>query len=319
MMKRWIFAFLAALALLPVHAQTGKAWRVAVLGIEPWVAIDGLRDGLGELGYIEGRNLTIEYRWAEGKQERLSEHVAELVRRKADVIVTVGTPAVLAAKKGAPATPVVMGLAGDPVGAGIVTSLSRPGGNVTGVSVLASELEPKRLELLKRLLPNLTKVGVLGNAKNPYSHGALKQAQRGAQALGLTLEPALVAGPAELDAAFESLVRARCEAVLVVADQMLLSHRQRIADLATRHRLPSGFTYREHVEAGGLFAYSTNYRESFRRSASYVDKVLKGAAPGTLPIEQVDRFELVLNTRTAKALNMNVPQALLLQVDQVIQ
>lgn len=299
--------------------QARKVWRIGVLANEPWRPIDGLRDGLRQLGYTEGQGLSFEYRWFRGQAAQLPALAADLVRLNPDVIVTVATPATLAAKQATVTIPIVMGLIGDPVGAGIVSSIARPGGNVTGVSVLAAELEPKRLELLKELLPNLSRVGVLGNATNPYSAIAMKHAQRGAPSLGLTLEFVAVRGVHDLDEAFSSLTRQRPEAILVIADQLLLTQRARIADYMIRSRLPSAYTYREHVEAGGLFSYSTNYYESFRRASTFVDKILKGAKPGDLPIEQTDRFELVINFKSAKALGLTVPPSMLLRVDQVIE
>ncbi len=299
--------------------QARKVWRIGVLANEPWRPIEGLRDGLRQLGYIEGQTLSFEYRWFRGEAAQLPALAADLVRLNPDVIVTVATPATLAAKQATATIPIVMGLIGDPVGAGIVTSIPRPGGNVTGVSVLAAELEPKRLELLKELLPALSRVGVLGNATNPYGAIAMKHAQGGAPSLGLTLELVAVRGASDLDEAFSSLTRHRPGAILVVADQLLLAQRTRIADYMTRSRLPSAYTYREHVEAGGLFSYSTNYYEAFRRAATLVDKILKGAKPRDLPIEQADRFELVINVKTAKSLGLTIPPSVLLRADQVIE
>jgi ABC-type uncharacterized transport system substrate-binding protein len=307
---------------VPLTAQAQRAarpYRVGILANEPWRPIEGLRDGLRQLGYIEGQTINYEYRWFRGQAPQLPALAADLVRLNPDVIVTVATPATLAAKQATMTIPIVMGLIGDPVGAGLVSSIARPGGNITGVSVLAAELEPKRLELLKELLPNLSRVSVLGSATNPYSALAMKHAHPGARSLGLTLELVSVRGAGDLDEAFSSLTRSRPEAMLVIADQLLLSQRARIADFGTRSRLPSAHTYREHVEAGGLLSYSTNYYDSFRRASTFVDKILKGAKPGDLPIEQADRFELVINAKTAKTLGVTIPPSLLLRADEVIQ
>jgi putative ABC transport system substrate-binding protein len=212
-----------------------------------------------------------------------------------------------------------MGLIGDPVGAGIVTNIARPGGNVTGVSVLAAELEPKRLEVLKELVPGLSRVTILRNASNPYGVIATRHAEGRAERLGLKLETISVRGADDLEEALSNLTRQRPQAVLVPADQLLLAQRTRIAEYMARNRLPSAYTYREHVEAGGLVSYSTNYDESFRRSAVYVDRIVKGARPGDLPIEQVDRFDLVINLKTATALGLTIPPSLLAQADRVIE
>lgn len=310
----------AALALLTVPgAAAAQVKRVGVLGNEPWGPIEGLRDGLRQLGYVEGKTVLIDYRWSLGRPDMLATLAAELVNSRPDVIVTIGTPAVLAAKKATTTIPIVMGLIGDPVGAGIVTSIARPGGNITGVSVLAAELEPKRLEMLKELVPNLSRVSILTNATNPYGALAIKHAERGAQELRLKLHVVPVSSAADLDKALENLARDKPQAVLVPADQFLLTQRVRIAEHMARHHIPSAYTYREHVEAGGLFSYSTNYHESFRRSAAYVDKILKGVKAGDLPIEQVDRFDLVFNASAAKALGLAIPPTLLPRVNQVIQ
>jgi putative ABC transport system substrate-binding protein len=298
--------------------QPARVPRIGVLASEPWAPIDGLRDGLRRLGHVDGRTISMDYRWSRGRSEQFAVLAAELVNARVDVIVTVGTPAVLAAKRATATLPIVMGLIGDPVAAGVVTSIAKPGGNVTGVSVLAAELEPKRLEVLKELVPGLSRVAVLENASNPYGAIAIKHAGRGAESLGIKLDVISVRGAADLDEALSSLSRQRPQAVLVPADQLLLTQRTRIAEHLTRHRLPSAYTYSEHVEAGGLLSYSTNYYESFRRSALYVDKILKGTKPGDLSIEQVDRFHLVINVRTARALGLTIPPSLRLRADQLL-
>jgi ABC-type uncharacterized transport system substrate-binding protein len=296
-----------------------KVWRIGVLANEPWSAIDGLRDGLRQAGYVDGQTIRLEYRWFQGRPERLPTLAADLVRMNVDVIVTVASPATLAAKHTTTIIPIVMNAVGDPVGARIVPSLAHPDGNVTGVSFLAAELEPKRLELLKESMPNRSRVGVLWNPTNPYNVIATKNAQRAAPALGLSLELVPVRSADDLDRAFATLARFHPEATLVIADQVLLSQRQRIAEYMTRNRLPIVSSYREHVDAGGLLSYATNSYESFRLVATFVDKILKGAKPADLPVEQPTKFELVVNMKTAKALGLTIPPSLLLRADHVIE
>jgi len=311
-----------ALLVAPLAADGqpgGKIWRIGVLANEPWAPMDGLREGLRQLGYTEGKTHSLEYRWYQGQAERLPALAADLVNLQVDVIVTVATPATLAAKQATTMIPIVMANVGDPIDTGIVASLARPGGNVTGLSVLTAELEPKRLELLKEVLPNLSRVGVLWNPTNPFEAIAVQHAQRAAQTLGLSLHLVPVRAAHDLDRAFSSITRLRPEAMLVIADQLLLSQRTRIADHMARSRLPTAFTHRAHVEVGGLLSYSANYYESFRRAATFVDKILKGAKPADLPVEQPTRFELVINMKTAKALGLTIPPSVLMRADEVIQ
>ena len=299
-----------------VRAQQ-RVPRVGVLGSEPWKPIEGLRQGLASLGYSEG-SVAFEYRWFQGQSSRLPDLIAELLGVGCNVIVTVGTPAALAAKRATTVVPIVMGLIGDPVSAGLVSSIARPDGNITGVSVLAAELEPKRLQLLKEVVPALSRVWVLGNSENPYSKIAYGHAERGAQSLGIRLNNLLAKDASEFES---SLARAdgRSEAVLIIADQLFLAQRVKIADLLTRARVASISTYREHVEAGGLMSYSTNYLESFRLASTYVDRLLKGARPGDLPIQQVTKFELIINRKAASAIGIAVPAAMLSIADEVIE
>ena len=310
-------AFAAALA---AHAQQAvKVWRLGVLANEPWPPIEGLQQGLRELGYIDGQNLRFEYRWAEGRSERFRALATDLVSLKVDAIVTWGTPATVAARQATTTIPIVMGAIGDPIGAGVVSSLARPGGNVTGLSALTAELEAKRLELLKELLPSVSRVAVLSNPANPYCVIAVKHARLGAQALGLKLDVVEMQETGDLDRALLAVSQQHPDAALVIADPVLVSHRKRIAEFMTKNRLPAAYTYREHTEAGGLISYSTNYYDSFRRAAAYVDKIFKGAKPGDLPIEQPTKFELVVNMKTAKALGIKIPNSILLRADKVIE
>jgi putative ABC transport system substrate-binding protein len=292
--------------------------RIGVLVNEPWPPLEGLRQGLRELGYAEGGNLHIEYRFAEGAAGRFSALATELVSLPVDVIVTWGTPATLAARKATSSIPIIMS-AGDPVGAGLVASLARPGGNVTGLSSQTAEGEGKRLELLKELLPNLSRVAVLSNPTNPYCIIAVQYARRAAAALGLALDVADASAVSDLDAAFRAISGARSGAALVIADPFLAGERTLVAKLMLENRLPSIYTYHEHVVAGGLMAYSTNYYDIFRREAAFIDKIFKGAKPGDLPVEQPTKFELVINLKTAKALGLNVPLTLQVAPNEVIE
>ena len=282
--------------------------------------VDAFRQGLGEFGYTEGQNITIEYRWAEGKYDRFPDLVADLVRLKVDVIVTAGTPGALAAKQATKTIPIVMAVAGDAVGAGLVASLARPGGNVTGSTTIVQELEGKRLELLREVVPRLSRVAVLWNPANPVSPIILKQTQLAAPALRLRLEPIVgVSGVRELEGAFATISRVRPDALILLADRFLLAERTRIVEFAAKRRLPTMYPYREMVKAGGLMSYSPSYPDLFRRAATYVDKILKGAKPGDLPVQQPTKYESVINLKTAKALGLTIPQSLLQRADEVIQ
>ena len=282
--------------------------------------VDAFRQGLGEFGYTEGQNITIEYRWAEGKYDRFPDLVADLVRLKVDVIVTAGTPGALAAKQATKTIPIVMAVAADAVGAGLVASLARPGGNVTGSTTIVQELEGKRLELLREVVPRLSRVAVLWNPANPVSPIILKQTQLAAPALRLRLEPIVgVSGVRELEGAFATISRVRPDALILLADRFLLAERTRIVEFAAKRRLPTMYPYREMVKAGGLMSYSPSYPDMFRRAATYVDKILKGAKPGDLPVQQPTKYELVINLKTAKALGLTIPQSLLQRADEVIQ
>jgi putative ABC transport system substrate-binding protein len=275
---------------------------------------------LRDLNYVEGRNIVIEYRWAEGQYDRFPGFVAEAVQSKVDVIVTAGTPAILAAKEGTRTIPIVMAVIGDPIAAGVVPSLARPGGNITGSTSMTPEIDGKRLELLKELVPRVSRVAVLWNPANPNNAARLKGMQAAAQALRLTLVPVVGAADGQqLDKGFGEIVTARAEALIMESDRALLAQRARIVDFAAKRRLPALYAYREFVEGGGLASYAPSYPAMFRRAASYVDKILKGAKPADLPIEQPTKFELVINLKTAKALGLTIPQSLLQRADEVIQ
>jgi ABC-type uncharacterized transport system substrate-binding protein len=296
----------------------GKIVTIGILAIEPWPPIDTFRQALDDLGYIEGKNLRFEYRYA-GHNERLPKLANDLVGLNVDVILTWGTDAVLAAKEATTTIPIVMGTVGDPVGSGIVTNLARPGGNVTGCSSRAAELQAKRLQLLKDVVPGISQVAILFNPRNHRMPLALESARKGAQMLHVSLAVYEVHDTATLDAAFVTLTKDRPDAFMVPADTFLVSQRSRIAQFAIENKLPSVYTFREYIEAGGLIAYTPNYHDLFRRAANYVDKILKGAKPGELPIEQATKFHLLINLNTARALGLTVPSRLLASADEVIE
>ncbi len=273
-----------------------------------------------DLGYIEGQNIVIEYRWAEGRYDRYPAFVAEAVSLKVDVIVTAGTPAALAAKEGTRTLPIVMAVIGDPIAAGVVSSIARPGGNITGSTSMTPEIDAKRLELLKAVVPGASRIAVLWNPANPNNRARIREMKAAAKALRLTLEPIVDVGDSEqLEKGFGAIVAARSRALIMVSDRALLAHRDRIVDFAIKRRLPGLYAYREFVEVGGLVSYAPSYPAMFQRAAMYVDKILKGAKPGELPIEQPTKFELVINMKTAKALGLTIPPSLLQRADEVIQ
>jgi ABC-type uncharacterized transport system substrate-binding protein len=326
MKRREFISLLGAVSAWPLAAraqQVGKVPRVGFMG-NSTAALEAnlvgpFRDSLRELGYQEGRNIVIEYRWAEGNYERFPALVAELLAMPVDVIVTAGTPATLAVKKATSTVPLVMIAVGDPVGTGIVPILARPGGNITGLSSIAPDLEGKRLELLREVIPKLSHVALFVNPLNPFHAASMRQAFAAAQALGIKLQALEVRTSEELDGAFAAIVREKPDALLILADRVFLHNRKRMMDFATEHRLPSVNAYREVVEAGGLMSYGPSYEDMHRRAADYVDKILKGAKPGDLPVEQPTKFTLILNLKSAKALDVEVPPMLVGRADEVIE
>jgi putative tryptophan/tyrosine transport system substrate-binding protein len=274
---------------------------------------------LRELGWVEGENVVFERRYAENRLERLPELAADLVRLKVDVIVATGTLAPLAAKRATSTIPIVMTGAGDPLGTGLVDSLARPGGNVTGMSLMVPELGGKRLELLKELLPRLARVAVLWNAANPYSALVFKQVQAAGTVLGIEVQSLEVRQPDDFDGAFETVRRQHPDALMTVEDPLTINHRKRIADFAIGQLLPTLQGFREFVAAGALMSYGANVIDLARRAAGYVDKILKGANPADLPVEQPTKFDLVINLTTAKTLGLTVPPSLLARADEVIE
>jgi putative ABC transport system substrate-binding protein len=281
--------------------------------------LQAFRQGLRELGYVEGRNIAIEFRWAEGKYDRLPGLAAELVRLKVNVIVTPSTPATQAAKQATETIPIVMVGTADPVATGFVASLARPGGNITGLSTMTPELVGKQLEMLKEVVPKVSRVAVLGNPANPLYALQVRHAQDAARALGVRLQPLEARDPSEIDKAFAALTTERADAVIVLPDTVILDHRTRIADHAARRRLPTVSGQSDYAEAGGLLAYGPSLPAGARRAATYVDKILKGAKAADLPVEQPTKFELVINLKTAKALGLTIPQSILVRADEIIQ
>jgi len=280
---------------------------------------EAFREGLRELGYVEGQNIAIEYRFAEGRPERLPALAAELVRLKVDIIVTTAGPAPEAAKQATSTIPIVFAASGDPVAEGLVASIARPGGNITGLAAMSPDVVGKQLELLKEVAPKVSRVAVLQNPGNPAHTAALRQAEGAAWALGVQLHILRARTPAEIEAAFAAIRSQRAGGVLVLRDGMFLAQRTQIAALAAKSRLPAVYGLREEAEAGGLMAYGSSVLLMYRRAATYVDKILKGAKPADLPVEQPTRFELVINLKTAKALGLTIPPSLLARADEVIQ
>jgi putative ABC transport system substrate-binding protein len=303
--------------------QSGRQYRVGFLGnstaaLEATL-VGAFRDGLRELGYVEGRNIVIEYRWAEGEYPRLPALIAELLALKVDVIVTAGTPAALAVKRATTSIPLVMVAVGDPVGTGIVPSLSHPGGNITGLSSISTEMDGKRLELLREVVPRVSHVAVLWNPASPLQVLAEKQTQAAAQVMRMKVLSLGVRTIEQIKDAFTTIAREEPDALLVLADRLFLYHRALIMDFATRHRLPGVHAYRELVEAGGLMSFGPSYAGMHRRAAYFVDRILKGAKPADLPVERPPTFELVINVKAAKALGVTIPPSVLLRATELIQ
>lgn len=286
---------------------------------QPNPLVDAFRGGLRDLGYVEGQNVLIDYRWTEGQEQRLPDEAADLVRLKVAVIVTPGTPATMAARAATRTIPVVMTNVGDPVGSGIVTSLARPGGNVTGLSLLDAELDGKRIELLKEAVPHLSRLAILWSANDPGMTLAFGRVETAAKTLGFALQNLAVREPAEFPRAFEAAGAGRAEALFVTAQPFTNQHRAQILDLVAKHRLPAIYTLRSFVDAGGLMSYGPSQADQYRRAASYVDLILKGARPADLPVEQPTKFDLVINLKAARALGLTIPTGLLQRADQVIE
>ena len=315
-----VLAPLAAVAQLERNART-----IGFLGPPPSAGglVQAFQQGLRDLGYVEGQNIRVEYRYTDvplqGDIDRMAQLAAELVRLKPDVLVVSITEAALAAKRVTRTIPIVMANVADPVAAGLVSGLAHPGGNITGLTRLAPELVGKNLEFLREAVPEATRVGVLANPKNPLSAAMVADAQNAARSLGVQLKVIEARTPAEVEKAFSTLPRNRVGAVLLFPDGTFYLNRTHIVRLALKYRLPAIFQNREFVDAGGLLSYAPSSASNYRRAATYVDKILKGAKPADLPVEQPTKFELVINLKTAKALGLTIPQSLLVRADEIIQ
>ena len=323
MRRREFITLLGAAAWpLAVRAQQAKVATIGLLGTgstvaqSQWTAafVQRMRD----LGWVDGRNLTIEYRWAEGRSERFAEFAAEFVRLKVDVILTHNTPPVIAAKQATSVIPIVFATAADPVDTGLVASLARPGGNVTGLSSQTTDLASKRIELLREVVPGLRQLAFLSQPDNPYVVFDMRQAEAAARALGLVTASLEIRRAEDIGPAFEGL-KGRAEALYILPDPLLFTHRLRINTLALGARLPTIHSLREYVEASGLMSYGPNWSDQWRRAADYVDKILRGAKPADLPIEQPTKFDLVVNLTTAKVLGLTIPESFLLRADELIE
>jgi putative ABC transport system substrate-binding protein len=299
--------------------QASKTWRIGLIAHGPMKYFESFFERLLELGYVEGKNITIERRYAEGKAERFQELAAEMVRLKADVIITNTTPAALAAKNATTTIPIVIPTAIDPIGTGLIASLAHPGGNITGGVILSTELGTKRLELLKEVVSGLSRTSVLWNSANPANAPVWKELQGAARALAVTLQSHEVQGQKDFEVAFVRMAEERPDALLVLEDALTIEYRKEIVDFAIQKRLPSMFTAKERVEAGGLMSYGPRISEMMRRAAFQVDRILRGMQPADLPMEQPTTFDLVVNLKTARALGLTVPPLVLLRAEEVIE
>ena len=325
MRRRQFIALLGGAAAWPLAAQAQQAAKVFQIGFLFYGSsgsspeLDAFRQGLREFGYIEGQNIAVEYRFAGGQVERLPDLAAELVRLKPDVIVTPATPASVAAKQATGTIPIVFAGVADAVGAGLIANLARPDGNVTGLTSISAELGGKRLELLKRLVNNASRVAVLYNPADRSNVLVLKELQEAAPALTLTLQPFEVRGPSEFEGAFAAMTRERADAMFGAAGILTFQHRQTVVDLAAKGRIPTLWGHRQFVEAGGLMSYAVNFYDQIGRTAAYVDQILKGAKPGDLPVQQPTKFEFILNLKTAKALGLTIPPGVIAIADEVTE
>jgi putative ABC transport system substrate-binding protein len=310
----------------PIAARAQQAGKVHRIGVLETISTTlnvanfyALREGLRQLGYAEGQNLVIEYRSADGRDDRFPGLARELLALKVDVIVTRGTPAAKAVKNATSTVPVVMMASGDPVGVGLVTSLARPGGNITGLSAIVGELSPKRLELIREIVPGLARIAVLANTSNDAVRRDWARIETAARSLGVQSQLLDLRESDALGPTFDDASARRADALVVVIDAITQANQQRIVDLAMKHRLPAIYSSREFVDAGGLISYGVSYPDLYRRAATYVDKILKGTKPADLPVVQPTKFELVINLKTAKALGLTIPDKLLALADEVIE
>jgi putative tryptophan/tyrosine transport system substrate-binding protein len=323
--KTIICLFAAALLSTVPFSEAQEAKKVPrigfllVGGFTDTSRADAFRQGLQQLGYVEGKNIVIEWRRAEGKLDRLDELAAELVRLKVDVFVTSGNAVTRAAKKATSTIPIVTSLVSDPVENGFIASLARPGGNITGLTSLGAELSGKRLELLKETIPRLSRVMVLGNSHTPGNSQAVQQTETVARVMGVQLIYKDVQTVTDIDAAFKTLSKNRSDAVFMLPNAVLLAHRRRVVELTIENRLPMMYDAKEYVQIGGLISYAADAEDLFRRSSIYVDKILKGAKPADLPVEQPKKFEFVINLKTAKQIGLTIPPNVLARADKVIK
>ncbi len=302
--------------------QPGKVWRIGFLSTRsgPDTFLEAFHEQLRVLGYVEGRNLVFVYRWAPGKEHRLPELAAELAQLKVDVILAASTEPAVAAKRATSTIPIVMATASDPVSTGLVASLARPGGNVTGNTMLSTELAGKRLQLVRELIPKVTRIGLLAFAGESYATAPfIEEIRAAAQQMGITLVVQRAKEAGELVGAFSAMRQERAQAVFVQVTPFTVEHRTRIVELAVQHRLPALFNVRNFVEVGGLISYGPSLNELWRNAARYVDRIFKGARPADLPVEQPTKFEMVINLKTAKVLGIKLPQSVLARADEVIQ
>ena len=326
MKRREFFKLLGSVTAFPFAASAQQRKNVPRIGyLFSFTQAEGrhlweaCRQGLRELGYVEGRNIAVEPRWAEGRHERLSGLAEDLVRRNVDVIVAAATPASRAAKAATSTIPIVIVAVGEPVKVGLVASLARPGGNVTGLSLLTPDLSGKRLELLREFVPKLARVGVLKNPDNPVSAIFLEETQVAARKLGIELQSSDARNPEQIDQAFEQAAARRDDAIIVFDDPVLWSYRAKFVELAAARRVPAMYGYRDFVDIGGLMSYGPDRPDQYRRTAIFVDKIVKGAKPADLPVERPTKFELIFNRQTAKALALEVPTSILLRADEIVE
>ena len=324
--RREFITLLGGTAAWPLAARAQQAGKVHRIGVLETISTTlnvanfyALREGLRQLGYAEGQNLVIEYRSADGRDDRFPGLARELLALKVDVIVTRGTPAAKAVKNATSTVPVVMMASGDPVGVGLVTSLARPGGNITGLSAIVGELSPKRLELIREIVPGLARIAVLANTSNDAVRRDWARIETAARSLGVQSQLLDLRESDALGPTFDDASARRADALVVVIDAITQANQQRIVDLAMKHRLPAIYSSREFVNAGGLISYGVSYPDLYRRAATYVDKILKGTKPADLPVVQPTKFELVINLKTAKALGIEVRPSLLALADEVIE
>ena len=326
--RKWggLFTIVLALTLGGARAEAQQPKKVPRIGYLTGTSLsaaaprtEAFRQGLRELGYVEGKNIVVEYRYAEGKLDRQSELAAELVRLKIDALVTAGPTVTRAAKEATGTIPIVMAFDTDPVGNGFVASLARPGGNITGMSALSPEISGKQMEILKEIVPKLSRVAVLGNSTEPANPQSLKEIELAAGAFGVQLQYLDTVGPKDIETAFRAATKGRADAVLVLPSPVFNTNRKEIANLAKKSRLPAIFYAPEWVEDGGLVSYGVSFIDLYRRAATYVDKILKGAKPADLPVEQPTKFELVINLKTAKQIGVAIPPNVLARADKVIR